>query len=69
VDQILEKSRFRAEVDQDLCIGCEDCVDRCFFKAIEMEDSATIDESNCFGCGLCAIVCEPEAITMKLVQT
>jgi ferredoxin len=69
VDQILDKSRFRAEVDQDLCIGCEDCVDRCFFEAIEMEDSATIDESKCFGCGLCAIVCEPEAITMKLAKT
>jgi len=76
VDQILEKSRFRAEVDQDLCIGCEDCEDRCFFKAIEMKDSppskklkATIEAGKCFGCGLCAIVCDPEALTMKLVQT
>jgi ferredoxin len=69
VNQILDKSRFRAEVDADLCTGCEDCVDRCFFKAIEMGDSATIDESNCFGCGLCVLACEPEAITMKLAQT
>jgi Pyruvate/2-oxoacid:ferredoxin oxidoreductase delta subunit len=69
VEQILQKSRFRAEVDQDLCIGCEDCVDRCFFKAIDMKGSTTIDEKKCFGCGLCAIVCEPEAITMKLAQT
>jgi ferredoxin len=69
VNQILDKNRFRAEVDPDLCTGCEDCVDRCFFNAIEMGDSATIDESNCFGCGLCVIVCEPEAITMRLAQT
>ncbi len=76
IEQILEKSRFRAKVDQDLCTGCQDCVERCFFEAIEMEKSpsskklkATIDEGKCFGCGLCAIVCEPEAITMKLVQT
>ena len=76
IEQILEKSRFRAEVDQDLCTGCQDCVERCFFEAIEMKDSppskklkATIDEGKCFGCGLCVVVCEPEAITMKLVQT
>lgn len=69
VEQILQKSRFRAEVDQDLCTGCEECVDRCFFTAIEMNGSTTIDESKCFGCGLCAIVCEPEAINMRLAQT
>lgn len=75
IEQILQKSRFRAEVDQEICIGCEECVGRCFFEAIEMKDSppsgqpkATIDEGKCFGCGLCAIVCDPEAITMKLAQ-
>jgi Pyruvate/2-oxoacid:ferredoxin oxidoreductase delta subunit len=76
VEQVLEKSRFRAEVDQELCTGCQDCVERCFFEIIEMKKSppsrilkATIDAEKCFGCGLCAVVCEPEAITMKLVQT
>jgi Fe-S-cluster-containing hydrogenase component 2 len=48
-------------------------VDRCFFKAIEMEETpmsrrlkATIDQSKCYGCGLCATVCEPEAVVLKL---
>jgi len=75
VEQVLKKSRFRVEVDQELCSGCQDCVERCFFKAIEMEKTpqskilkATIDKEKCFGCGLCAIVCEPEALTMKLRQ-
>jgi len=75
IEQVLQKSRFRANVDQELCTGCQDCVERCFFKAIEMEKSplskklkATIDEGKCYGCGLCAVVCEPEAITVKLVQ-
>ncbi len=68
VEQILQKSRFRAAVDENLCIGCKDCVERCFFGAISMNSSSvsTIDESKCFGCGLCAIVCEADALTMKL---
>jgi len=76
VEQVLKKSRFRVEVDQELCTGCQDCVERCFFEAIEMKQAppskklkATIDKEKCFGCGLCAIVCEPEALTMKLLQT
>lgn len=75
IERVLQKSRFRAAVDQELCTGCQDCVDRCFFKAIEMEKTpqsrkfkATIDEGKCYGCGLCAIVCEPEAIVLKLAQ-
>jgi Pyruvate/2-oxoacid:ferredoxin oxidoreductase delta subunit len=75
MEQILEKSRFRAEVDQELCNGCQDCVERCFFKAIELKKSstsrklkATIDLAKCFGCGLCAVVCDPGAIIMKVEQ-
>ncbi len=68
VEQILQKSRFRATVDENLCIGCEDCVERCFFGAISMSNSSisTIDESKCFGCGLCAIVCQSRALSMRL---
>jgi ferredoxin len=76
IEQILEKSRFRANVDQELCTGCQDCVERCFFEAIEMKQApaskklkATIDKEKCFGCGLCAIVCEPDALTMRLLKT
>ncbi len=75
IGQILEKSRFRAEIDQNLCNGCQDCVERCFFGAIEMKQfppakklKAALDPDDCFGCGLCVVSCNPEAITMKLVQ-
>jgi Pyruvate/2-oxoacid:ferredoxin oxidoreductase delta subunit len=72
VDQILEKSRFRAVVEDDLCTGCEECVDRCFFGAIEMtsitskESKAVIDQDKCFGCGLCVVACDFDALTMVL---
>lgn len=73
IDRVLEKSRFRAEIDEYICTGCEDCVERCFFGAIEMVESgsdkelkATLDPEKCFGCGLCVVGCNVGAITMKL---
>ena len=31
-----QKSRFIARVDDEKCIGCQDCVERCHFDAIDM---------------------------------
>jgi ferredoxin len=76
VGQLLEKSRFRAEADRELCTGCQDCIERCFFGAIEMVKPpqggiavAKVDEAKCFGCGLCTLVCEPGAVAMRPAQT
>lgn len=73
IEQILEKSRFRAVVDQELCTGCQDCVERCFFDAIQMVKpsgskklKAKIDSDKCFGCGLCVIACDLGAIALEL---
>lgn len=70
-----EKSRYLACVNLDDCDGCQVCVDRCLFDAIEMEraqDSkkykAVIDAEKCFGCGNCVIVCKPGALKMKAVR-
>ena len=69
------KSRFSAEVDQDACLGCQTCLDRCHFGAIRMvsidgsrETKARIDADRCFGCGVCVLTCEPKAVTLKLVR-
>ena len=69
------KSRYEACVDQDECNGCQDCVERCPFDAIEMvkpEGSkklkAVVDPEPCFGCGVCVVGCETGALKMKVVR-
>ena len=73
---ILDRSHLRASVDPDICNGCQDCVDRCFFEAIEMQRNppakrlkATVDLDKCYGCGVCAVACDPRAIRMKLHES
>ena len=58
----------RALVDEDLCDGCGDCRESCFFEAITVEDDlARIEAERCDGCGLCVSICPLRAITMRKV--
>jgi Pyruvate/2-oxoacid:ferredoxin oxidoreductase delta subunit len=69
--KFVDPSRFQATVDPEACIGCETCVERCFFDAISMQGDdpkATIDREKCVGCGVCTIPCPSEAITLKEVR-
>ena len=68
-------SRYRARVDAESCIGCQECIDRCFFDAIEMKKvdgskklKAVVDEEKCMGCGLCVLGCEQQALIFDLVK-
>ena len=73
--ELMTPNRFLAVVDEELCKGCKDCVERCRFDAIEMrpgKDSkklkASIDPEMCKGCGLCIITCEQNALTYEIVR-
>lgn len=57
---------FEPVVDEELCVSCEVCLDRCPVGAISIEDAAVVDRSLCIGCGLCASGCPSEAINMTL---
>lgn len=59
------KSRFRAQVDADLCTDCGACVEQCHFGALaSVEGVVVVDPAECYGCGLCASVCPVEAIAL-----
>ncbi len=58
-------TNFYAEVDEDACIGCEICLDRCNMDAITVENAiAHINRSKCIGCGVCVSTCTSEAIKL-----
>ena len=68
-------SRFQPVIDQKLCNGCQTCVERCHFNAIEMQKSlnskkmkAHIINENCMGCGLCVFKCPQLAIMLEIVR-
>jgi UDP-glucose 4-epimerase len=57
----------RVEVDQDLCVGCEECLEVCIYAGINMEDGkAKIDQNNCLGCGRCERKCPNDAISITI---
>lgn len=62
------RSEFYAEIDQNSCTGCEECILRCQFKALNMDSSINVCQVNltkCYGCGLCISACSTEAISLK----
>jgi len=65
--KFVSPSRFQAAVDEDACVGCEECLERCYFGALSMNEDgdepvAVVDTGKCVGCGLCAYVCPSDAI-------
>ena len=59
-------SSYLANVDEELCIGCETCVNICPMETIDLNDTvAVVNEGKCIGCGVCAHHCPEEAISLK----
>jgi ferredoxin/DNA-binding transcriptional ArsR family regulator len=73
--RLLAPSRYEATVEPELCNGCQECVERCQFGAIEMRKygsgkklKAVIQAEKCYGCGVCVVGCAPQALSLKLVR-
>jgi len=64
------RSDFVARVS-DECAACGECVERCMFEAISVEEGdekAQIDEDKCMGCGVCTVVCPTEALRLERLE-
>jgi Pyruvate/2-oxoacid:ferredoxin oxidoreductase delta subunit len=59
-------TNYLAEINEDLCIGCGTCVEKCHELIIELNEDniAERDEEKCIGCGVCAYFCPENAISM-----
>lgn len=66
--RVVDPSRYRAEINEELCTGCGTCHDRCYFSAISWENgqgsASRVDMEKCMGCGLCRVTCPEEAIEL-----
>jgi Pyruvate/2-oxoacid:ferredoxin oxidoreductase delta subunit len=60
------RSAYVNHVDEELCIGCELCIDYCQFDALTMADEffAQVDEMRCLGCGVCVQSCIENALAL-----
>jgi len=59
-------SGFIMAVDEEKCMGCGDCIDRCPMEVLSMQDDIVVmDADHCIGCGLCVSVCATEALRME----
>ena len=63
------KANYVMNVNEDLCIGCETCLDRCQFKALEIIDGICHVNARCVGCGVCALVCPEDALQLERRKT
>jgi len=61
-------SSYLAKVDEEVCIGCGTCVEKCPMETIDLEDSiANVNDEKCIGCGVCAHHCPEGAIHLERI--
>jgi electron transfer flavoprotein alpha subunit len=58
------------EIDRELCIGCEACIDACAFGALSLDDEEkVVVNENCTACGACIDECPVEALSLPAADS
>ncbi len=61
---VIAASAFICQVDEDKCIACGECVERCPFGALTVASTSQVSATRCAGCGVCVIGCSQEALEL-----
>jgi ferredoxin len=57
-------SGFVNQVDEELCVGCDLCIEDCQFDALSLDDVVRVERMRCVGCGVCVPFCPEEALSL-----
>ncbi|MFX1390320.1 MAG: 4Fe-4S binding protein [Promethearchaeota archaeon] len=63
---MINSTNYLSKIDQELCVGCGTCMEKCPVDAIEGNDynKAEVNVDLCIGCGVCAHFCPENAISL-----
>jgi ferredoxin len=62
ISNVVARSAHVNKVDEVLCNGCGDCMEKCQFDALHVDDVAVVDQMRCVGCGVCVLACSKGAL-------
>ena len=60
----IARSSFINQVDEELCVACELCIEHCQFDALSLDDVVRVDRMRCVGCGVCVPFCPEDALSL-----